>query len=222
MQYEDYGIVFSETFDIAIIFDIITSEEHSIENNITSNPVEAGADITDHIQQQPRRLSVTGLITGAPIYPFINNFDTFDPDVYDPAAPELERRVETAFLTLEKLAAGEVDETGRVQRRPLTIFTVLKNYENMYLQRLSIPKNSGGKDSFQFNAVFQEITIAETESVQGASRLRRFSDVGDAEGTSDQAPDEQKNGKANAEKIKATTLKRGFEKLKETIFAAGR
>jgi len=47
----------------SLVIDAFISETHSRSNAISVYPVENGSDISDHIQEQPKSLSVTGMIS---------------------------------------------------------------------------------------------------------------------------------------------------------------
>lgn len=50
----------------AIKFDLLLDEQHSMEAEVTSHPVEDGSQINDHIQIKPRKGSLTGFVTNHP------------------------------------------------------------------------------------------------------------------------------------------------------------
>lgn len=52
-----------------LYFDAIRIETHEIGSIVTRNPVERGAPITDHIQDEPDSLTFEGIITNSPLYP---------------------------------------------------------------------------------------------------------------------------------------------------------
>lgn len=53
-----------QTYSIRI--DATVSETHAYVNQVTDHPVERGANITDHVRPEPRRLSLVGFISNAP------------------------------------------------------------------------------------------------------------------------------------------------------------
>lgn len=50
----------------SIKFDLLLDEQHSMESEVTSHPVEDGSQINDHIQIKPRKGSLTGFVTNHP------------------------------------------------------------------------------------------------------------------------------------------------------------
>lgn len=47
----------------SLVIDAFISETHSRSNSISVYPVESGSDISDHIQEQSKSLSITGMIS---------------------------------------------------------------------------------------------------------------------------------------------------------------
>lgn len=45
-------------------FSVVTEETFNFRNTVTSNPVENGENITDHVENQPLKIAITGLIVG--------------------------------------------------------------------------------------------------------------------------------------------------------------
>jgi hypothetical protein len=57
-----------------IVIDATVSEQHTTSCDLTENPVEEGAKITDHVQLKPAELSIEGVITDTPLgYAVIGN-----------------------------------------------------------------------------------------------------------------------------------------------------
>ena len=50
----------------AIKFDLLLDEQHTMEAEVTSHPVEDGSQINDHVQIRPRKGSLTGFVTNHP------------------------------------------------------------------------------------------------------------------------------------------------------------
>ena len=50
-----------------IKLDLLLDESHSLESEVTQHPVEDGSQINDHIHIKPRRGSLTGFVTNAPM-----------------------------------------------------------------------------------------------------------------------------------------------------------
>lgn len=51
----------------SVQFDLLISESHSIEANVTEHPLENGAVVSDHVRVLPRKGSLVGLVTNHPL-----------------------------------------------------------------------------------------------------------------------------------------------------------
>lgn len=136
---------------IAIDLDVTISEAHEWTNEVTSNPVELGSPITDHIQVNPDKLSITGMISDAPIDPaVIDQFQgNIDGGLYS-------ARLQTHFDWLYFLARN---------REPITVYTRYKNYSNMAIASLNLPRDTGLGEALQFNIEFVNIRLVSTQTV---------------------------------------------------------
>ena len=124
-----------------IIFDLILSESHTMNNIVTRYNVEDGSDISDHIQNDLESGSVSGLIT---------NFSIYDGEIFNNKSQE-------AYDTIRDLWK---------KRELVDIYTIYQIYEQVAILNISISKDSPGESlicdfSFQeFNKVkLQEIIV---------------------------------------------------------------
>ncbi len=51
----------------SIRFDLIVSESHTLESQVTEHPIENGSVVADHVRQLPRKGSLSGLVTNHPL-----------------------------------------------------------------------------------------------------------------------------------------------------------
>jgi hypothetical protein len=155
-----------------IVIDATVSEDHSHSCDLTENPVEEGAKITDHVQLKPAELTIEGVITDTPLgFAVIGNIQN------------LIRSVSTIFGASSR-SLDAFDELLALQksRRPFTVLTGLKRYQNMILTDLSIPRTIQTGKALHFKAVMKEIRIVKsatsaaprtssaTRSLAGATR----------------------------------------------------
>lgn len=133
--------------------DVCVSESHETDCDITENPVESGAYISDHVQLKPARLTIEGLVSDTPISLFglsqIGN-DNRARKVYD------------QLLEIQYTA------------EPIDIITGLTQYSNMVLKTLTVPRNSETGKTLRFNAVFQEIIIIESSEIAAETTSSQF------------------------------------------------
>lgn len=124
--------------------DCSVSETHSFENEVTENPVERGAVVSDHKREKPNGVTITGLVTNTPI--------PQDEREKDDAS----QRAEAAFTRLLELRASKELFTVKTKRR---------TYNNAALISLSVPGDASIGDALQFTAVFREIRVVDSKTV---------------------------------------------------------
>ena len=124
------------------VLDVMVSEEHSFDSMVTRHPVEKGADVTDHIRDEPITVRVEGLVTDTPIGTMTSVRGPNDLPSDD------------AFNRLLAIRAA---------KRPVTIETSLRRYENMGLERFSVPKDKDTGDALRFSAFFVQLELVTNE-----------------------------------------------------------
>lgn len=137
-----------------IIVDATVSEEHVSDCDVTENPVEDGAKITDHVQLKPKKLTIEGVISDAPLgYAIVGNIQN------------LVRSVSTLFGKKAR-SQDAFDDLLKLQesRKPFTVTTGLKRYNNMIMESLSVPRTSQTGAAIHFKAVMKEIRIVKSQT----------------------------------------------------------
>lgn len=142
----------------AVSIDASVREVHDSDCTATDNPVEEGADVTDHVTIEPKRLSIEGVITDTPI-----SFGVVS-------------AVEGAVRTVGRLfgmgtrSKNAYDKLVALQatRKPFTVVTGLKVYKNMILEKLSVPRTCDTGNSIHFTANMKEIIIARSQTSSGS------------------------------------------------------
>lgn len=109
-------------------------------SRITDLPVESGSTISDHIQPQPDRISVRGMIG--------NLF------VFRASSVASGASLPTAWQTLRTLR-----ESGEL----LTFVTDLQVYNNMAIERISAPRNVRTGKSLFFDLNLKEIRLSKVQ-----------------------------------------------------------
>lgn len=104
---------------------------------VTSHPIESGADPTDHVRVKPVTIQLEGVQTATPLG-----------DV--PTDP---RRPRAFYESLVRIQTG---------RRLITVTNEpdFGTYSNMVLTDLSPPQTSTTGDALRFTASFQQVTVA--------------------------------------------------------------
>jgi len=183
---------------ITIDLDVMSDEAHEWSNDVTENPVELGAPVSDHIQPKADKLSITGLITNAPI----------DPDVAAQFPGTIDgglfsARLQTHFDFLRSLTNF---------RAPMTVYTRYKVYTDMALVYCSISRSTGTGEALPFALQFTHIRLVQTQTVDVPPGISRKMDKKADASTSKKTQPEAKGGKTDAkevtkEKQKSTLLK---------------
>lgn len=144
----DSGIIFDPQLPTASIegvatleFDVLVEEKHEWSNEITSNPVENGAPVADHIIPNADKLSLVIMVG--------------DTSLYAAVAEGEERRAQKAFDVLRQL----FDE-----RKPVTVYTKYRVYDNMGISYIGIPRNNANGDSLTVPIEFQQIRLVSTQT----------------------------------------------------------
>lgn len=134
--------------------DVSVSETHETDCDVTENPVESGANVTDHVQVKPARLTIEGLVSDTPIKFLQGIRDLFDDN--------RSRKTYEELLTIQ------------TAREPIDVITGLKQYSNMILKTLTVPRNSDTGRALRFTAIFQEVRIVDSSSISIAVSDSQF------------------------------------------------
>lgn len=143
---EQFKTMFGNEFG-NIEIDATLSEGHEWQADATTNPVEIGADVTDHVIPNNDRISIRGFVTDAPINGIVGN-----------ATPTVNgsNRTQAVFDLLKQLIEA---------RLPMTVITKYHIYTDMVLTAVNIPRDRGTGEAIEFNADFLHIRLVSTQTV---------------------------------------------------------
>lgn len=174
----------------SIDLDVTLDELHEWTNEVTTNPVEFGSPITDHIQLMPDKLTITGTISNSGIsessMAALSNGDDL---------------VQTAFDALLKI---------KEDRTLVTVYTRYRYYTDMALQSVNIPRSAGIGDSVQFKMEFIKIRIVNTQIVNVPAGISRKLDKKSGTATQRKAQPQTNNGKKQTETPKIQSVLSGI------------
>jgi hypothetical protein len=125
-----------------ITLDATVNENHSTEVNITEQPIETGAKITDHIQPKPDSLRLDAVITDFPIGPL--------------KAQGSKGRAVALYQQIKGLQLAA------------TLFEVrtgIERYQNMAIKSMSPMRNKDTKGAVKFSIAFQRVTLVDSQTV---------------------------------------------------------
>ena len=132
----------------SIEFDATLEELHDWQNEVTQNPVEEGAPVSDHIIATPDKLRLSGVITNSPLRgEFAGQY--FGGDTASP-------RIQTTFEALRALHEA---------RDTITAYTKHAVYRDMAIQSISIPRNAQIGEEVQFTMELVNIRMVRTQMV---------------------------------------------------------
>lgn len=132
--------------------DLTISENHEFNTKVTDYPIEKGGNVSDHIINDPVRLSVVGFVTNTPIKVFgrEESFREF-------GLKFIANRVQESFTLLTDM---------REVKEPFTVVTGLKVYRNMFFKSLIFPRNRGTGDTLRFTALLKRLRKAATKKIE--------------------------------------------------------
>ncbi|CBX44530.1 hypothetical protein P88_00190 [Erwinia phage phiEt88] len=133
-------------------FDTLDQEEHSWSREVTTNPVENGSPIADHIIRQPKSLTISGMISNAPVTGILTQISNAVSNGFSG-----EDRVNAAIKQLDLLYESE--ET-------VTIYTKNYAYVNMLIKSINIPRRVSDGDAINFTIEAVQARIVSTATTQ--------------------------------------------------------
>jgi hypothetical protein len=159
----------------SIQFDLLLSEEHSLEAEVSNHPIENGANVSDHVRNLPRKGSLSGLVTNFPMTlagslptDFMEKVAAIGPQSivesftsqygYRPnkgptaadfeALPRPENRAMDTWGLFKQLMAAKL---------PVIIITGLEKYEDVIVTKVSTLRDTDTGDALKFSVEFQAI-----------------------------------------------------------------
>ena len=155
--------------------DVSISEIHSFKADITSNPVEDGSEISDHIFLKPERVTINAMVSDTPIV-FLSGVRR----LLDGGA----RPSQSAFDALQFLFEN---------RQPFSVITGIKQYDDMVFESLEITRNAANAGTLTFTAALVRVFLVrsattdlpfeeirnEPDSTANSDRMQSKQDIGD-------------------------------------------
>lgn len=132
-----------------IELDAALDENHEWSADATSNPVEEGAPVTDHVIEQSDKLKIRGFVTDSPL----NLSQSVSGLVNSGSVGNRTQAVFDLLYDLIKI------------REPMTVYTKHRIYDNMVLTNVTIPRSAGVGEAIEFNAEFIHIRKVATQMV---------------------------------------------------------
>ena len=140
-----------------IVLDAVLTEAHANNIAITRNPVEAGAEITDHAVVLPKRLVMLVEVTDSPLgLAAVGAIVDTVTGLFGTSTTENVTRSSAAYNAMVQLTE---------QRDPLTVQTGLRLYESMLITNVATTQDKNSSRVATMSITFDEIIVAESELV---------------------------------------------------------
>ena len=140
------GILITRRRSIAGLFlDATVEERFTSKSVVTQNPVEFGANISDHGIRQPDKYILSGRISDVPIR-------ELSPDPWKNG--DADTRSKAAWAILNELKNALI---------PFTIESGLQRYDNMLIETLNAQQNARSSNVLDFVAECTQVIIVDTE-----------------------------------------------------------
>ena len=133
-----------------IPIDLVSSESHLLENQITEHPVETGVDITDHIRALPLKLVLSGLFS-------------------DTAISLLDRVERGIAGEPHTIRAVQFFEELREKGYLVDIENRLKSYTGMAVESVTFNRGSNSGKSVAMQVSFKQVRFADSETLTGSA-----------------------------------------------------
>lgn len=141
----------------SVQLDSVIFEEHQGSVTITKNPVESGADITDHAIVQPDLLIIQGVVTDSPLgsAAFGQLIDSIT-NLFGTSTSANLTRSQQAYEALQTL---------KNNAEPIDVTTRLKTYTNMMITGLSTSQDKDTSQIAILNITLEEVIITESATL---------------------------------------------------------
>lgn len=125
----------------SLVLEVTLQENHERKNRVTQWPIEDGSSISDHIANEPKRLTMDGLITDSPL----GSLERLEPA----------RTLDAYRLLMQMWRDRDV----------LEVVTQLETYYNMAIEQITVPKSVTNGQGLRFNVALVQIRKVTSQSV---------------------------------------------------------
>jgi len=181
-----------------IQLDAVISESHVNEVSLTNNPVELGAEITDHAVVQPKRLNIVAQVSDTPMgLAAFGQIVDLVTGLFGTSTTDNITRSNAAYNAIVQLQEA---------REPIELQTKLKLYTNMIITNVSVQQDKNTSRIVRMSIDVQQVIITQSEIVQLSE------DQLQAGSAKEQASPAEKSGRKEAVEPSAATNK-SFAKI---------
>lgn len=179
-------------------FDTTLVEEHVSELEISSHPVELGAEITDHAVIKPSSLTIVGEVTDTPLSLRQNQNGeiTFaENDLFGASTNESKTRSIVALEAFKKLQRD---------RTLVTVQTGLELYQEMLIQSVSVSQDVDTAHTAILNLKLKKLLLVETETLDINETTLQRDQLSPVSGTQTQGASTERAGRKDLELLTET------------------
>lgn len=172
-----------------IELDAVLDESHEWAAEATSNPVEVGAPVTDHVIEQSDKLKIKGFVTDTPL-------------TASQSVGQISRSQEVFDLLHQLIKLKE----------PMTVYTKHRIYDDMVMTNVTVPRSAGVGEAIEFSAEFIHIRKVATQMVDVPDGINPKKDAkaGGANGSTAKKAEPTKDaGKKQPETVQKPTTSGG-------------
>lgn len=120
------------------VIDVAVTEDYNFDCEVTKHPVESGADVTDHVRELPKVITLDCIVSDTPLGDLL-----------------FQRDVDT--IPSDEAYAHLLGVKGR--RRPVTIETKRGVFDNMVIRNLRITETAANGDALRFTVTLEELVL---------------------------------------------------------------
>lgn len=132
-------------------FDATISESHRKANEVTSHPVEAGVDVSDHIRPQPEEIDINGIVSDTPLV-YLPSLRATSPIEGDLTRPT--ERADAAYKELQR-----VMDSGQL----VTVVTKLREYESMAITIFGVDRDASTGNVLNATLSLRQVVTVESQ-----------------------------------------------------------
>ena len=181
-----------------IQLDAVISESHINEVSLTTNPVEFGAEITDHAVTQPKQVNIIAEVSDTPLgLAALGQIVDLVTGLFGSSTAENITRSNAAYNAVIQL---------QEEREPIEIQTKLKLYTDMIITKVSTVQDKNTSRIVRMSIDLQQVIITQSEIVQLTEEQLQ------AGSAKQQASPAEKSGRKEAVEPSAATNK-SFAKI---------
>lgn len=147
--------------DVVVIFDAVPVQGHSFKADVTDHAVEVGSNVADHVRPKPVEVRVEGLLTDFPL-------EVSGSRSGDNGLAKVTGAVGRSKADFEQLVKLHVNGS------PVTLTTSLREYPNMVIQAIDVPRDrQTTRGQVKLSVLFKQITQVASATVPLQSAATR-------------------------------------------------